>query len=185
MKISATIALTLLCALPALAQEKSTDYIYSPEGFRIITVRCPMYSPERGGDSTCIGLYTADGKTLVQAIYDTYGSRSTFFYVKEGTEVIASRAFQTFDGALVYFPSSVKSIAPDAFTSITAKSSIVMGLYDDATEIKTRATAPVVESTEATEVAIYTVDGIRTTEPQKGINIVKMSDNTARKVLER
>lgn len=185
MKILTTITLTILCALSTFAQEKSTDYIYSAEGFKIITVICPMYSPERGGYSTCIGLYSADGKILVQAIYDTYGSRSTYFYVKEGTEVIASRAFQAFDGALVYIPSSVKSIAPDAFTSLTAKSSLVMGLYDDAKEEQSNVSAPAKDNTYATEIARYTVDGKRINEPQPGINIVQLSDNTAKKVLER
>ena len=184
MKTLATITLGILCAFSALAQEMSTDYINSSEGFRIITVNCPIYSPERGGSSTCTGLYTSDGRVLVQAIYDTLGSRSGYFYVKEGTEVIASRALQAFDGALVYFPSSVKSIAPDAFTSITAKCSVVLGLYDHATETS-RVNSPEVDPTDATEVARYTIDGRMITEPQPGINIVQMSNNTAKKVLER
>ena len=185
MKTLTTIALAIICALSAMAQEKSTDYIYSPDGFKVITVSCPMYTPERGGSSTCTGLYSADGKVLVQAIYDTFGSRSSYFYVKAGTEVIASRAFQAFEGGMVYFPSTVTSIAPDAFTSITTKSSIVLGLYDKATEIPSRAPAVASDNAEAKEVARYTLEGRKIASPQPGINIVEMSDNTAKKELVR
>ena len=36
---------------------------------------------------------------------------------------------------------------------------------------------------EATVVARYTVDGVRVSAPVKGLNIVKMSDGTTRKVM--
>lgn len=39
------------------------------------------------------------------------------------------------------------------------------------------------ESTEATPVSIYTIDGKQVNSPVKGINIIRMSDGTARKVM--
>ena len=185
MKTFATLMLSLLCAVTALAQEQSIDYIYSSEGFKVVTVNCPMYAPGRSGDSQCVGLYSADGKVLVQAIYDTYGDRKGYFYVKEGTEVIASRAFQTFEGGLVYFPSTVTSIAPDAFTNYTAKGAVVMGIYNDAYEDQSRIAVPAKDGAEATEIGRYTIDGRQISRPEPGVNIVQMSDNTAQKVLAR
>ena len=181
MKRLATICFALVCSLAAWAQEKSSDYLFSTDGFRLVTVDCPLYYPERGVYSTCTGLYSADGKVLVQATL----SNSSYYYVKAGTEVIASRAFQGLDGALVYIPSTVRSIAPDAFTSMTAKSAVVRGFYDQATETATRVNAPEPAEADPSEVARYTLGGMRVDDPQPGVNIVRMSDRTARKVMAK
>jgi len=43
--------------------------------------------------------------------------------------------------------------------------------------------AAVAEATAPTEVARYAIDGRQIAEPQQGINIIKLSDGTTRKVL--
>ncbi|MCF0218265.1 MAG: hypothetical protein HUK14_00645 [Muribaculaceae bacterium] len=186
MKTLSTFALILLSAVAALAQEQTIDYIYSPEGFRVVNVSCPMYTPERGQNSQCTGLYSADGKVLLQAVYDTYYDRKGYFYVMAGTEVIAPHAFQAFEGGMVYIPSSVTTIAPDAFVSYSGKGPVVLGIYNHAYEDSSRIAAPKADNaaaTEATEAARYTIDGRQIPSPQPGVNIVRLTDNTARKLL--
>ena len=55
-------SLFTLFSLIAFAQEATTDYIYCPNGFKVMEVECP-YRPGYDDRSTCIGLYTADGST--------------------------------------------------------------------------------------------------------------------------
>ena len=187
MKALTSLTLVLLCAVAALAQEQTIDYIYSPDGFKVVNVNCPMYTPERGQNSQCTGLYSADGKILLQAVYDTYYDRKGYFYVMAGTEVIAPHAFQAFEGGMVYIPSSVTTIAPDAFVSYSGKGPVVLGIYNHAYEDSSRIAAPKADnaasSADATEAARYTIDGRQIPAPQPGVNIVRLTDNTARKLL--
>ncbi|MDE6267156.1 MAG: hypothetical protein K2M07_07395 [Muribaculaceae bacterium] len=172
-----TVFFTCLCVK---AQETTTDYIYSSDGFEVKT---GVYN---GVEYT--GLYSKDGKTFVSAIKPSYENN---FYIIDGCETIASGAFQYAYGINVYFPSTVKSIAPDALTtrvmlSGNSKRNFWGGIKDGVREQSGSGAvnAPTADPN-ATEVARYNVQGVRLSEPSDGVNIVQMSDGTAQKVLVR
>ncbi|MCM1093157.1 MAG: hypothetical protein NC421_04305 [Lachnospiraceae bacterium] len=172
---------TVFCAcLSVSAQESTTDYIYSSDGFEVKEM-----SAKGGYGGT--GLYSKDGKVLVSCI----GSNgSSNFYVLDGCEVICSRAFQGVNGAKIYIPSSVKYIAPDAllsnYNSANGGRPInrFVGIHDGCKEANASSAAYTsIADPNATEVARYDINGVRLDEPTTGINIVQMSDGTSEKVL--
>lgn len=164
------------------AQDSTTDYIYSSDGFE---VKKATFITSSGNERTCYGLYTKDGKTLVSAM-----ENPNYFYVIDGCEVICSGAFQGVWGCYVYIPSSVKYIAPDAITARVGyggtyeKYNRFGGIQDGVREDSNSgaAYAPTADPN-AVEVARYNIQGIKLNEPTEGINIVQMSDGTAEKVL--
>lgn len=166
------------------AQEATTDYIYSSDGFEVKT---GVYNGER-----YTGIYSKDGKTFVAAISPTYNGH---FYIIDGCETIASGAFQSVSDMTIFFPSSVKSIAPDAITvrikyyggtSAWSKRNSFGGIQDGVREENGSGAvyAPAADPN-ATEVARYNVQGVRLSEPTNGVNIVQMSNGTAEKILVR
>jgi hypothetical protein len=161
------------------AQTSTGDYIYSSEGFEFKTTVVKPYTVTYYST----GLYTKDGKVLVSA--SKGASTSKVFYVLDGCETICSKAFQYLSGASVYIPSTVKNIAPDAILSRDGASpncyyGIMDGCYE---EEDSSSSVAVPESSEKTEVARYNIQGVRLKSPTDGVNIVKMSDGTAEKVL--
>lgn len=178
------------------AQDTTTDYIYSSEGFEVKT----SVFKERvsGHEFKSKGLYTKDGKVLVAAIQaDGYYNFNTF-YVLDGCETIASNAFQSCYNTYIYIPSSVKSIAPDAFisraqyyggsnsTSVSKERNSLAGIQDGAMEEGNAGTVNTLapyQDPNAMEVARYNVQGVRLSEPTRGVNIVQKSDGTAEKEL--
>lgn len=179
------------------AQEATTDYIYSSDGFEVKTSTFTRPYGSMGNITfTNKGLYTKDGKVLVAAIscrYELNGStgNESEFYVIDGCETIASGAFQYQTGFTVYIPSSVKYIAPDAIVSRNNYSGSVSTNHFGGIQDGVRAesgsgavNAPAADPN-ATEVARYNVQGVRLSEPTDGVNIVQMSDGTAQKVLVR
>lgn len=166
------------------AQEATTDYIYSSDGFEVKTG--VTYYGQQIHKS--IGLYSKDGKVFVAAIT----SSGSDFYIIDGCETICSGAFQSYSRSTVYFPSTVKNIAPDAITSkVIIGGNVTHTIYNKFGGIKDgvreqnssdAAYAPLADPN-ATEVARYNIQGIRINEPAEGINIVHMSDGTSEKVL--
>ena len=180
-------AVFFIC-LGVKAQEATTDYIYSSDGFvvkkGVINLVDAFGQPEK---YTSTGLYTKDGKTLVAAI--TNSPNYYRFYVIDGCETICSGAFQKFTSLTVYIPSSVRSIAPDAINSRLTSGQTPNGyggIQDGVREESGSGAvnAPVTDPN-ATEVARYNVQGVRLSEPTNGVNIVQMSDGSAEKVLVR
>lgn len=167
------------------AQEATTDYIYSSDGFVIKNGVITLVYDGQQRTYESRGLYTNDGKVLVSAIYSNYRN----FYVIDGCETIASGAFQRFSSLTVYIPSSVRSIAPDAIISRSTYSGETVtngygGIQDGVIEVggSGAVNAPAADPN-ATEVARYNIQGVRLSEPTDGVNIVQMSDGTAQKVL--
>ena len=181
-------SLFMLLSLIAFSQEATTDYIYCPNGFKVVEVECP-YRPGYDDRSTCIGLYTADGKTLVQAIQ--FNGFGIYFYVMDGTETIASKAFQYFSNKQVFIPSSVTSIAPDALTCTCIPNGTgtnnqpnrIVGIYNGAREYKATRAADRVTIDEPTAIGIYGVDGKKIETTEEGVNLVRMSDGNTKKVV--
>ncbi|MGM9799582.1 MAG: hypothetical protein ACI30M_02715 [Muribaculaceae bacterium] len=179
------------------AQEATTDYIYSSDGF--VVKEGVISVGERDGSpdiyKSC-GLYSKDGKVLVAALYarvqwggNSSTSSTKTFYIIDGCETIASGAFQCFTSLTVYIPSSVRSIAPDAIISRSTYSGQTLtngygGIQDGVIEVggSGAVNAPAADPN-ATEVARYNIQGVRLSEPTDGVNIVQMSDGTAQKVL--
>lgn len=177
------------------AQEATTDYVYSSDGFEVKTSVFTVSEQNRTYES--VGLYSKDGTILVSAIsgnYDDYrhGRR---FYVIDGCETIASGAFQGVSNYYVFIPSSVKYIAPDALISRVdhsggstpySYSNTFAGIQDGVKEQNASgaAYAPTADPN-ATEVARYNLQGVRLNEPTNGINIVQNSDGTADKEVVR
>ncbi|MCM1331757.1 MAG: hypothetical protein NC248_04010 [Bacteroides sp.] len=186
---------TVFCAcLSVSAQESTTDYIYSSDGFEVKKGYCTALASKYSYLKTYIstGLYSKDGKVLVSYISD-YADK--VFYVLDGCEVICSKAFQGASGLDIYIPSSVKYIAPDALPSNYIGSTtnsvggvrqinIFKGIQDGCKEKNaSSAVQTSIADPNATEVARYDINGVRLDEPTTGINIVQMSDGTSEKVL--
>lgn len=181
---------TVFCAcLSVSAQESTTGYIYSSDGFEVKTgvVEIRGYSEYRVRST---GLYSKDGKVLVSYIYSYSNGKDGGFYVLDGCEVICSKAFQGVSGEDIYIPSSVKYIAPDALlsndysTKVGRPTNIFKGIQDGCKEENASSAAYTsVADPNATEVARYDINGVRLDEPTTGINIVQMSDGTSEKVL--
>ena len=175
-----------LSVIGAQGQEATFDYIYSPEGFEVKegVIEINFLSQNRTFTST--GLYSKDGKILVSAITTNGYNR---FYVLDGCETICSGAFQGMVSMDVFIPSSVKYIAPDAIISRSTygdsnKSNRYAGIQDGCYEEQsTTRTADLIAEPEASETAVYNLQGIRLSEPGNGINILKNSDGKAEKVL--
>lgn len=92
----------------------------------------------------------------------------------ENMNIVAfiSRPIQTeTDGEYIYFTSSPE----DAF--VTNAETVKLG------ETSTGINTPDVSGEEAVEVARYALDGTQLSVPTKGVNIVKMSDGTTKKVI--
>lgn len=173
---------TVFCAcLSVSAQESTTDYIYSSDGFEVKTIV--------SGGAKFTGLYSKDGKVFVSYI----NSNVLYFVVLDGCEVICSNAFQSTSDREIYIPSSVKYIAPDALLSnyigrntsgggrLTNR---IVGIKDGCKEENaSSAVQTSIADPDATEVARYDINGVRLDEPTTGINIVQMSDGTSEKVV--
>lgn len=167
------------------AQESTTDYIYSSDGFEVkvgVIERMGDYNTPYASKSK--GLYSKDGRILVSCISpDKYR-----FYVIDGCEIICSGAFQGFNSCVVYIPSSVKYIAPDALITYISASgggytNRFGGIQDGCMEEGANSIYSPVADKNTTEVARYNMQGIKLNEPASGINIIRQSDGTTEKVL--
>jgi len=176
-KILATIAALVCTTMAAQAQEvvfdNGTTQLYS-NGF----VKSIDGFVEK---ETCLnnlyystGVYSADGSVLL------YMNASSTCSVAPGTKAIANMAFNRCEEA-VYLPTSVKYISPKAFESNDANT-LRLRVSDEIEEITVSAREHT-SSDEADEVARYNTKGMRLDKAERGLNIVKMSDDTTRKEL--
>lgn len=184
-KIILLLTVFFVC-LGTKAQEATTDYIYSSDGFELKT---SVIELERNDGSKYFhkstGLYSKDGKMLVLATdcdKYPYGSENKRFYVIDGCETICSRAFQCMV-ADVYIPSSVRNIAPDALYFSSSGHSHIDGIQDGCMEKGANSVSSPAADKNTTEVARYNMQGIKLNEPASGINIIRQSDGTTEKVL--
>ncbi|WP_143025498.1 hypothetical protein [Prevotella sp. tc2-28] len=170
------------------SQSVITDkgYIYSPDGFAVKTAVATI----DGKIYKSTGLYSKDGKVFIQVNGDI---ENKTFVVLSGAEVIGPEAF---DGCVsiyqypsyIYIPSTVKYISQRAFEGGNYNGGSALKprvyIYDDSYE-DTSATSvkemSVTSEGGVTEIARYNISGQKLNEPQKGINIVQMSDRTVHK----
>ena len=140
-----------------------------------------------GIECKALGLYSSDGLTLIKGTYQKVTKSigaATFVYhfivVAPGTTTLASNSCNYDNGNAdfaysVRIPSSVKYIAPDAFGNRT-NSVIVYDATSNAKQISVLDDNP-------QEVARYNLNGVMLQEAEEGVNIIKMSDNSAKKVV--
>lgn len=133
------------------------------------------------------GLYSSDGLTLIKGSYhkvtkSSGGATATYhiIVVAPGTTTLASNSCNFDNGNadfsyIVRIPSSVKYIAPDAFGSHTSSVSV----YDATSSAKEIS----VLDDNPQEVARYNLNGVMLQEAEEGVNIIKMSDNSAKKIV--
>lgn len=180
-KLILLLAAFFIC-LVGKAQESTTDYIYSSDGFEVkVGV---IMEPGSKYPSRSEGLYSKDGRMLVSCIDP---DSTNDFYVIDGCEIICSGAFQGFNMCTVYIPSSVKYIAPDALISYkSARDGYTNGfggIQDGCMEEGANSVFSTATNKNTTEVARYNIQGIKLSEPASGINIIRQSDGTTEKVL--
>ena len=169
----------IVVSLSLVSQTQITDkgYFYSPNGFVC-----------KNGN-----IYTKDLKTLVRAqcytdnegTDDPYSEFSYLIEIPSGAEVIPSNVMYAPEGKqyatgysrryAIVIPSSVKYIATDAFMHPF--------VYFFSGESSVNAINEVAFDINATEVARFNINGQPIKGKQEGINIVLMSDGTARKIM--
>lgn len=166
------------------AQESTTDYIYSSDGFEVKVGVIKTTTGYNSYTSRSEGLYSKDGRILVSCIRSDEYDR---FYVIDGCEIICSGAFQNFTQCKVYIPSSVKYIAPDALISYKSArdgyANRFSGIQDGCMEEGANSVFSTAINKNTTEVARYNMQGIKLNEPASGINIIRQSDGKTEKVL--
>lgn len=86
-------------------------YVYSEGGFVNIETQIP------NSKKTCKGLYSADGKVLLDITEIYYHAGCSYIYVAQGTEFIATIGED--NTSYLYIPSSVKYIHPQILKKIT------------------------------------------------------------------
>ena len=173
----------LMLSITASAQLQEDGAIYSPDGFTVKTssIEGRYYTYET------TGLYTADGKTLVAIMYM---DDPAYMSVLPSTERIAPNALRSLASTetnyRICIPTAVKYVYPESFiTSKGATGQMAIVLVTD--EVKEVATSikelnDSEETEEVKETARYNLQGMKIDGPSKGINIVKMSDNSSRKI---
>lgn len=144
-------------------------------------------------------LYTADMKTMIRRGYSTrdnfndnedkfvgsYWSLSQSCVIPEGCVIIPSNIIYQPTGTTmegrngshsmgfdVYIPSSVRYIALDAFMSPFVR----FFSYNSSS-----AAREIINDTQAQEIARYNLHGRKVSSPERGINIVQMSDKSVHK----
>ena len=124
------LALLTVMSISVFAQDNIDDkgFANSPAGFKEMTQN-GVYGHVT---YSSVGLYTADGKTLVRAIPQAWDTPVWIFFVKAGCTTIAPNAFGYFSNQdasnkfHVYMPASVTSIATNAFGMMVYD----VGIYD-------------------------------------------------------
>lgn len=174
------IALVCLVAIQGFSQNVIYDngmtkvyengVVYSSDGFVEKTV-----VPDSNSNYKSSGIYTKDGKVFVSAIF----SFSTSFYVADGTEYINKKAFYFLKSSTIRLPKSVRFIDPEAFLSYLTDSRNDARMIDEASSAKEIE----FDDVNIEETVRYNLQGMRLEEPHKGVNIVRYTDNSAKKVV--
>lgn len=193
-KLLSIIAICIF-TIGAMAQpEIRNGFYYSPQGFKVY-VGNANNSRIYHRDFDYSGLYSADGRTLIKASEGFSNNGIWYFCVINGTEAIGSYAFSNFCRSgdedsyrriVIYIPSSVKYIAPDAFNSLNEDVIVeIAGIYDDCINI-TESHAPTMSSPqEKEEIARYNIQGMKVDEDTEGVQIIQYNNGTSKKVLKR
>lgn len=142
------------------------------------------------------GLYGNNGSMLVAVLYYDAGYAVS---AAPGTLAIAPNALlkasKTENISHVYLPSTVVTLYPTSLLcnyynetngyGNWVQTQPLVDITDDIDEATNVSAPPTKAEESAEETARYNLQGQQLNEPQRGVNIVRMSDNTAHKTLVR
>ena len=143
---------------------------------------------KRIGDGMFAACYALSTITLPSTIEYVGAKIMAFNYVETTLNVYAVNPPTCHRDAFADFASSinlhvVKGKKQAYEKSNDWKGSVFNDIEDDLKAIVTGVSATAPSSVEAVETARYNLQGVRIYAPQRGVNIVKMSDGTQKKVL--
>ena len=188
--------------LPSGVTSIGNDAFYGCSGLTSLTIPSGVTSIGKWAFYGCSGLTSLTLPTGVTSIgnYAFYGCRGlTSMTIPSGVTVIGEGAFRGCSGltSIYVYPENLPELGIDIFNRCDAKNCTVYvpkGTYDDykasefgyfenIVEFDATGIDKVTTSTDAKEVSRYSANGQRLSAPAKGLNIVKYSDGSVKKVI--
>ena len=187
--------------LPSGVTSIGNDAFYGCSGLTSLTIPSGVTSIGKWAFYGCSGLTSLTLPSGVTSIgnYAFYGCRGlTSMTIPSGVTVIGEGAFRGCSGltSIYVYPENLPELESGIFSGCNAQNCTVYvpkGTYDDykasefgyfenIVEFDATDIDKVTTSTDAKEVSRYSVNGQRLSAPAKGLNIVKYSDGSVKKV---
>ena len=187
--------------LPSGVTSIGNDAFYGCSGLTSLTIPSGVTSIGKRAFYGCSGLTSLTLPSGVTSIgnYAFYGCRGlTSMTIPSGVTVIGEGAFRGCSGltSIYVYPENLPELESGIFSGCNAQNCTVYvpkGTYDDykasefgyfekIVEFDATGIDKVTTSTDAKEVSRYSVNGQRLSAPAKGLNIVKYSDGSVKKV---
>ena len=186
---SSILAMLLLFSSRTYAQDpeygESTGYIDAKYGIKEFHVKRTWIIDGQSKSSTIKQYYALDSSgqpaTLLYGQFITTGSSNTH-RILYGTTRIAKGAFNNIDSfCTIYIPSTLRYIPEDLISNI-----FISLIVDDSETMPTSVSDVKEEETRAAkEVVRYNTQGIKTSPQEKGPQIIKYDNGTAKKVINK
>ena len=187
--------------LPSGVTSIGNDAFYGCSGLTSLTIPSGVTSIGKWAFYGCSGLTSLTLPSGVTSIgnYAFYGCRGlTSMTIPSGVTVIGEGAFRGCSGltSMYVYPENLPELESGIFSGCNAQNCTVYvpkGTYDDykasefgyfenIVEFDATDIDKVTTSTDAKEVSRYSVNGQRLSAPAKGLNVVKYSDGSVKKV---
>ena len=188
--------------LPSGVTSIGNDAFYGCSGLTSLTIPSGVTSIGKWAFYGCSGLTSLTLPSGVTSIgnYAFYGCRGlTSMTIPSGVTVIGEGAFRGCSGltSIYVYPENLPELESGIFSGCNAQNCTVYvpkGTYDDykasefgyfenIVEFDATDIDKVTTSTDAKEVSRYSVNGQRLSAPAKGLNIVKYSDGSVKKIV--
>ena len=187
--------------LPSGVTSIGNDAFYGCSGLTSLTIPSGVTSIGKWAFYGCSGLTSLTLPSGVTSIgnYAFYGCRGlTSMTIPSGVTVIGEGAFRGCSGltSIYVYPENLPELGIDIFNRCDAKNCTVyvpkgtydayksseFGYFEKIVEFDATGIDKVTTSTDVKEVSRYSVNGQRLSAPAKGLNIVKYSDGSVKKV---
>ena len=188
--------------LPSGVTSIGNDAFYGCSGLTSLTIPSGVTSIGKWAFYGCSGLTSLTLPSGVTSIgnYAFYGCRGlTSMTIPSGVTVIGEGAFRGCSGltSIYVYPENLPELGIDIFNRCDAKNCTVyvpkgtidayksseFGYFEKIVEFDATGIDKVTTSADAKEVSRYSVNGQRLSAPAKGLNIVKYSDGSVKKVV--